>query len=265
MAYVVVGIVALAASGLTLISGFGLGTLLLPAFAFFFPLPAAIALTAVVHLANNLFKLGLVGLKADRRLVLSFGVPALIAALAGGALLGWMSDLRPMTTYELWGSERAVTPFGLAVGGLMILFAIIEVLPAFQKLNVSPRWLPLGGALSGFVGGVSGHQGALRSAFLLRFKKGMTHEGFIATNVVIAVMVDVARLATYAILGSKVRWSEVTARPGITVTATLCAFAGAWLGAKLIPKLTMAHIQWVVAILLVVLGLGVGSGLVGTR
>ena len=45
------------ASGLTLFSGFGLGTLLMPVVAVFFPLEVAIAMTAVVHLANNLFKL----------------------------------------------------------------------------------------------------------------------------------------------------------------------------------------------------------------
>jgi uncharacterized membrane protein YfcA len=258
-AYVLVGLVALVASGLTLISGFGLGTLLLPAFAFFFPIPAAVALTAVVHLANNLFKLGLVGLKADRKLVLSFGVPAVIAALAGGALLGWMADLPPLATWR----SHAVTPMGLAVGALMVVFAIFELLPSFQRLTMPARWLPVGGALSGFIGGVSGHQGALRSACLLRFRDSMTHEGYIATNVIIAVMVDLARLATYALVGSKVKWSEAFSRPGIAITATVCAFAGAWLGARLIPKLTMTHVQRVVAVLLVILGLGVASGLLG--
>ena len=59
--YLLICIVALLASGLTLFSGFGLGTLLLPAFALFFPVPAAIAMTALVHFANNLFKLALLG------------------------------------------------------------------------------------------------------------------------------------------------------------------------------------------------------------
>ena len=66
MMYVIVCFVALGASFLTLFSGFGLSTLLMPAFALFFPLEAAIAMTAVVHLANNVFKLALVGRKADK-------------------------------------------------------------------------------------------------------------------------------------------------------------------------------------------------------
>jgi len=58
--YVVLCLAALAVSGLTLFSGFGLGTLLMPVFAIFFPIEIAIAMTAIVHLANNIFKLALV-------------------------------------------------------------------------------------------------------------------------------------------------------------------------------------------------------------
>ena len=47
MSYLLVCLVALIASGLTLVSGFGLGTLLLPAFALFFPIEIAISATAV--------------------------------------------------------------------------------------------------------------------------------------------------------------------------------------------------------------------------
>jgi len=50
-----IGVSALLISGLTLFSGFGLGTVLMPVFALFFPLPLAIAATAVVHFANNIF------------------------------------------------------------------------------------------------------------------------------------------------------------------------------------------------------------------
>lgn len=73
----IVAIAAAAASLLTLFSGFGLGTILLPVFALFLPLPAAIASVAVVHLTNNLFKLVLMGRHADREIVLLFGGPAL--------------------------------------------------------------------------------------------------------------------------------------------------------------------------------------------
>ena len=55
MIYLTVCSVALVASGLTFFSGFGLGTLLLPAFALFFPVALAVAMTAVVHFLTGLF------------------------------------------------------------------------------------------------------------------------------------------------------------------------------------------------------------------
>ncbi len=82
-----IAVVALLASGLTLFSGFGLGTILMPVFALFFPVTLAVAATAVVHIANNLFKLVLLARAADWRVVLRFGVPAALAAVAGAALL----------------------------------------------------------------------------------------------------------------------------------------------------------------------------------
>jgi len=42
-AWIIIGLTACLASALTLYSGFGLGTLLLPAFAFFFPPELAVA------------------------------------------------------------------------------------------------------------------------------------------------------------------------------------------------------------------------------
>jgi uncharacterized membrane protein YfcA len=52
-AFVLVGAAAMAVSALTLFSGFGTGTLLMPVFAPFFPATVAVASTAVVHAANS--------------------------------------------------------------------------------------------------------------------------------------------------------------------------------------------------------------------
>ena len=56
MEYLIICSVAFIISGLTLFSGFGLGTVLMPVFAIFFPVYIAISLTAIVHLFNNMFK-----------------------------------------------------------------------------------------------------------------------------------------------------------------------------------------------------------------
>jgi len=75
VAFAVVGIAAFAVSALTLFSGFGLGTLWMPVFALFFPVPVAVASTALVHAANNAFKVALPGRLAPREVVMRFGQP----------------------------------------------------------------------------------------------------------------------------------------------------------------------------------------------
>ena len=69
-------ITAFLAAGLTLFSGFGLGTLLMPVLACFFPLEEAIAITAIAHFLNNILKLMLLGRYADKHVVSKFGAPA---------------------------------------------------------------------------------------------------------------------------------------------------------------------------------------------
>ena len=103
MSWVVICAVACGASLLTFLSGFGLGTLLLPVFAIWFPLPVAIAATGVVHLVNNLFKLGLIGRHAQPGLVLRFGIPAAIAALGGAWLLIRLATWPALGSYEVAG------------------------------------------------------------------------------------------------------------------------------------------------------------------
>jgi len=194
--YFVVCTVALLASGLTFFSGFGLGTLLLPAFALFVPVDRAIALTAIVHFLNGLFKLALAGRQADRRVVIRFGLPAIATAFVGAWVLIWLTGLGVLFDYTLLGRRFEVTPVKLVVGVVLVVFAAVDVLPRLRNLEFDPRYLPLGGAVSGFFGGLSGMQGALRSAFLIR--AGLSKESFIGTGVVVACFVDASRLALYS-------------------------------------------------------------------
>lgn len=85
MEVIIIASSAIVVSALTLFSGFGLGTLLMPVFTLFFPIEVAVAATAVVHGANNIFKIAVVGRHADKAMVVRFGIPAIIAAFAGAA------------------------------------------------------------------------------------------------------------------------------------------------------------------------------------
>ena len=100
-AILLLGIVAFGVSMLTLFSGFGLGTVLMPFFALFFPLPVAIAATAVVHLSNNVFKVILVGKNADWQTVVRFSLPGAFAAIGGAFLLTYFESIPVLFTYNI--------------------------------------------------------------------------------------------------------------------------------------------------------------------
>lgn len=257
MNYLLICVVAFAASGLTFFSGFGLGTLLLPAFAVFFPIEIAVALTAIVHFLNGLFKLVLVGRSAKLSVALRFGLPAVVAAFVGARVLVWLSDLAPLLSYELGGRPFAVMPINLAVAILMAVFAALELWPRFKKVAVPPKYLPLGGIVTGFFGGLSGHQGAFRSVFLLR--ADLTKESFIATGVVIASVIDISRLSVYWTRMSAARLDD---HGSLLIAATLAAFTGAFLGNRLLKKVTMKAIEVAVAIMLFAIAVALGSGLI---
>lgn len=245
MDFLLIGTVAFLASGLTFFSGFGLGTLLLPAFALFFSTPIALAATGVVHLLNNLFKGTLVRKMVDWPTVLKFGLPAIPAAIFGAFILTYI-DARSAS---------------VVIGVILIIFAILEFQPWFQKVTFPNKFISLGGIATGFMGGISGQQGALRSMFLL--KSGFSPQQYISTGVFIAVLIDLARLPTYA-LGLQ-NTSGSIGNHGILLIGfgTLCAFAGAWIGAKYMKKTTIGFIRYFVAIAMCTIGIALIFGFLG--
>ena len=256
MAYFTICLTALLVAGVTLFSGFGLGTVLMPAFALFFPVEIAVAATAVVHLANNLFKVALVGRHADWGVAVRFALPGALAAMAGAALLHWFGRFAPLAAYDLGSRTFVILPVKLVVGLLIILFALFELVPRLRRLSVGRKYLVLGGLLSGFFGGLSGNQGAFRSAFLM--KLGLSKEAFVGTGTVAAVVVDVARIAVY---GFSLRAQPLGAAGPLVAAAIGAAFAGSFLGARLLHKVTLHAIQVLVGVLLLAIGAGMAAGL----
>lgn len=255
MEFLVIGLAALIGSGLTLFSGFGLGTILVPVFALFFPLDMAILLTAIVHFLNNSFKFILLGKNANWQVIIRFGLPAIVFAYLGAEVLKRVEHLPEITHYSIQQHNFEITWVKVIIGLLLIVFAIIEMVSS--KWQVDRKYLPFGGILSGFFGGLSGHQGALRSVFLLR--SGLSKEGFIATGVVIACLVDIARLTNYIpeIIkkGNEINYS-------LLIFTTLTAFTGVWLGNKLVKKVTIRFLQILVSVLLIVFGISMMTGII---
>lgn len=262
MAYAVVCLASLLAAALTFFSGFGLGTLLMPAFALFFPLEVAVAATAIVHLANNLFQLAVVGRHASPGVVARFALPAIPMALLGAWVLTRLSHIEPLARYELAGRTFRLWPVGVLLGAVITAFAILELWPRFARLAFPPRLLPLGGAISGFFGGLSGHQGALRAAFLIR--AGLSKEEFVGTSVVCSVLVDCARLLVYGLAFFAKDWAVLQGQGGLglVAAASASAFAGTFLAGRLLAKVTLRGVRLAVGVMLLVVGIALGAGLI---
>ncbi len=253
----IITVTAFLASLLTLFSGFGLGTILMPVVAVFFPVSMAVALTAFVHLLNNIFKLAVLWQQVHWPVVGKFGIPALISAVPGAWLLTALEDMPQLHSYTMAGTDAVITPVKLTVGLLLIFFATVEWLPVLKTINISARALPLGGVLSGFFGGLSGHQGAFRSAFLIR--AGLDKERFAASNAAIATLVDITRLAVY---GLNISLLLEQADTGLLAAAIAAAFAGTLAGKAGMKKITIGFIQKLVAVLLYILGILLAAGFI---
>lgn len=257
MEVIAVSAVALVASLLTFFSGFGLGTILTPVMVFFFPVEVAIALTGVVHFTNNLFKLYLVKENISRPVLTRFGIPAILASFAGALLLTTITGMPVLFTYSISGKSFEVLPVNLVIAILLIVFAVLDLIPKFKKLQFGNDKMIYGGLLSGFFGGLTGIQGALRSAFLI--KAGLSKEAYIATGVAIACVIDVSRLSVYS---TRFVEADLTGNLPLLIPAVLSAMTGALLGKKLLKKVTLDAVHYIVATMLIVIGILLGMGII---
>jgi uncharacterized membrane protein YfcA len=225
--YLILALLSFFAGGLTLFTGFGLSTILLPVFVIFFPVAIAVPSTAIVHFLNNFYKLFIYFKQINTRILLRFGLPALLASIIGAFLLQKLSS-----------NERNLE---IILGILIISISFMEMFPAIRNLKIGIKWAPLGGVISGFFGGLSGHQGLFRSAFLV--KSGLSKNSFIATGVGIAVLVDITRLSVYgstifttSIISSNDFWLPV-------IISTTSALFGVSLATDLVKKMTIDVIR----------------------
>ena len=256
MEIAIISLTAFFVAILTFFSGFGLGTILTPVFMLFFPVELAIALTGIVHFFNNIFKLILVGKNANKEVLFRFGIPAVIAAFAGSLVLLTITNSAPLFSYYAFGRHYEVFPIKFIVSILLITFATMDLIPYFSKLQFGRDKLVFGGLLSGFFGGLSGNQGALRSAFLIKI--GLSKEAFIGTAVVVSTCVDFTRISVYATRFEK---SGLMDNLELVLWATFSAIVGAFLGNKLLKKVTLKFLQMLTAVLLILISFGLGLGI----
>lgn len=229
----------------------------MPVLALLLLIEEAIAITAIVHFLNYLLKLGLLGRYADKHVVVKIGLPALLSAFLGAWLLGCLVEQASLVSYHLFTREFHITAVKLTIAILLAVFTLSELGSNGSTITFDQKYLPIGGLMSGFFGGLSGHQGALRSAFLI--KSGLSKEGFLGSGSVIACLVDLARIAVYGL-----SFSPLTTKSDLFLLGamTASAFVGTWLANQFAQKATIHMIQGIVSVLVLGIAVALGVGMI---
>jgi uncharacterized membrane protein YfcA len=119
---------------------------------------------------------------------------------------------------------------------------------ALARWPATPGVLLGGGVASGFIAGLIGTGGAIRSACLMAF--GLPKEVYIGTSAAIALIVDATRLPVYVAEGFLPR----TAAPLMAALVPV-AFAGAWCGQRLVRRISPEGFRRFVMAVLALMGL----------
>ena len=253
--FLLICVVSFSASILTFFSGFGLGTLLLPVFSLFMPIELAVLATAIVHILNNALKFILIRNFIDKAVLISFGITAVLGAFIGAMIQKSIGGSLVVYELELFGTLNRVELLSFVIGILMLVFALLDLLPILKKISFGKGQFTIGGFLSGFFGGLSGHQGALRAAFLA--KSNLKAEVFISTSVCLSLLIDATRIPIY--LSANVRFYDHWL---LIVPACVFAFLGSYFGKKLFTKKKVQNVRVFVAVFLFLMGSAMVVGLV---
>lgn len=244
--YCLIAITAFLASLSTFFSGFGLGTILLPVFSLFFSPEIALATTALVHLINGLFKVALTFKNINWPVFMKFGSFAFFGSMFGAYLIYALGDMGLVYSVKLDQSVHDVNYTEFSLGLVMLIFALLEFSSFLENRKIGKSWIPFGGFVSGFFGGFSGHQGAVRSAFLSNTP--LSKFEFVATSALLGVIIDLTRISSYS--------QQLDSEIPIELVATGAAFAilGSVLGNQLLKKTEMRLIKWVIGCFLFTVG-----------
>ena len=252
-----IGLVSLFASFLTFFSGFGLGTILLPAFMVFFSTETAITLTATVHFFNNIFKTTLSYKDINYSVIKSFGISSILGAIIGSFILVKLAIYFKDFNYEILNTTLNTSVLKIVIGVIIFIFTIIEFIHLDRWIKPSNNTLALGGLISGFFGGISGHQGALRTLFLS--KLNLDKFSFISTGIAIALLIDISRIPIYF---SNFKLQDFSNGIEPSVVAISMALIGAIIGKKYLKKIKINSLYKIVSICLILFSLTFALGII---
>ena len=173
----VIALASALAGAIAAVVGFGIGSVLTPLVALRFGTKLAVAIVSVPHFIGTALRFATLWRRVDKSVLIRFGILSAAGGLAGALL-----------------NAKANSPALTIVFGLLLLFAGAMTL-FNKKLHFGRITAQIAGAVSGFLGGLVGNQGGIRSAALLGFD--IEKESFVATATAIGLVVDGARMPVY--------------------------------------------------------------------
>ena len=164
-----------AAGAVASVSGFGIGSILLPVLTSSLDARSAVVLISVPHFLGTAYRFLMLRDRVDRRVFLQFGLLSAAGALAGALL----------------HSKVSSPSLKLLFAGLLVFVGLLGLMGWTNRLRFRGPVAWVAGAFSGLLGGLVGNQGGTRSAALLGF--ALDKRSLVATATSIGLVVDAVR------------------------------------------------------------------------
>lgn len=217
----IIAICAFIAAALTVPAGFGLSTMLTPLVLILVGPHEAVALVAVVHAAHNAAKYFSLKEHVDFSAFKRYGIWLVFGAIFGALLQNQVPQ----------------EPLLFIIGIFLIILPILTLSESWTGYRIPEANDRVGGFGSGFMGGLSGHQGALRAMFLTR--RLPDKMAYAATASILALCVDLSRIPVYLFY----RHSEFVEHIQLLLILVIAALIGVRVGKKWLKSLESEFIQ----------------------
>jgi uncharacterized membrane protein YfcA len=172
-------ILSLVAEIIGTVGGFGSSVFFVPIGTYFLDIHSVLGITAIFHLASNISKITLFRKGINLKLILQFGIPAILFVSIGAYLTRFIES----------------NYLNIILDSFLIVLSLLLLLIKDYKFNTNLFSNIFGGTLSGLFAGLLGTGGAIRGLFLSSFN--LSKDIFIASSAVIDLGVDLSRTIVY--------------------------------------------------------------------
>lgn len=228
-----ISLLTLLASFIGTLTGFGLSTIMLPIFVLFYPLAQSLLIVGIIHFFSDLWKIILFKQGFDKKLVLYFGIPGIIAGVIGASIVLSLPQ----------------TLLSQTLGVFLITYSLFAITHPDYKISDGPPLMIAGGTLSGLTTGIFGIGGPIRTIFLAGLN--LSKNTFVFTSGLLGLLTDSGRLLTYYLGGIRI---EETLISGL-IFFIPASLVGAKVAKLTIDKTTQKNFKKIILTFLLLIGL----------